>query len=46
MQMMVVAHHTVPAVLPTVDAHNKSVIPVVVASDLVTIWLVISCVAI
>ena len=41
MHSMVVAHHTMPAFLPMVAAHTSRVVAVVVANDLVTMWLVI-----
>ena len=40
---MVVAHQIIPASLPIVMAHTSRVVAVVVANDLVTMWLVISC---
>ena len=43
MQSMVVAHQTMPAFLPMVAAHISRVVAVVVANDLVTMWLVIGC---
>ena len=46
MHSMVVAHHTMPAFLPMVAAHTSKVVTVVVANDLVTMWLVISCLAV
>ena len=41
MQSMVVAHQIIPASLPAVAAHTSRVVAVVVANDLVTMWLVI-----
>jgi hypothetical protein len=38
---IVVAHQIIPASLPMVAAHTSRVVAVVVANDLVTIWLVI-----
>ena len=42
-QSMVVAHQSIPASLPMVAAHTSKVVAVVVANDLVTMWLVIGC---
>ena len=41
MHSMVVAHQSIPASLPMVAAHTIRVVAVVVANDLVTMWLVI-----
>jgi hypothetical protein len=41
MQSIVVAHQIMPASLPMVAAHTSRVVAVVVANDLVTMWLVI-----
>jgi hypothetical protein len=41
MHSMVVAHQIIPASLPAVAAHTSRVVAVVVANDLVTMWLVI-----
>ena len=46
MHSIVVVHQIIPASLPTVAAHKASVITVVVANDLVTMWLVIGYLAI
>ena len=43
MHSIVVAHQIMPASLPMVAAHTSKVVAVVVANDLVTMWLVIGC---
>ena len=43
MQSIVVAHQIIPASLPMVAAHTSKAVAVVVANDLVTMWLVIGC---